>query len=245
MKINRSMKGVRWTEEEREILKKAILEIPNNEIIKYLSPRLPLRSKKSLRREIHKIVGRTLPEWTKEEEEIIREAYRTNVPRDAMNKIVKLIPGKKRCTVHAKACRMGVTSHFWTQEEINLVESWVGTYKATSIAEMLRKRGYKRTEHSIAHLCRIKKWSLKRDIYSGREVALGLGCPWDRIMIWIKNGMLRAKQNGKEGHYEIKPEYVANFIRKYPYELDTYKPDIPWIVSLLDEFRREKSSEVR
>lgn len=230
---------MKWTNEEINLIKNISEKYPRKEILNKAIAMFPNRNPKTIRRKIKELIGPIYEQWTKEEKQIIIETYK-QIPKRKINKVLKeKLPNKTKNAIYNKAFELGVTNQHWANEEINLVESWAGIYSLETIHKKLKNKGYNKTKNAIKSIFEKMKWSRKLDDYSCNEVAIGLGCPWKKVIDWIEKGFLKGKQKEKFKYYTIKPKEIALFIRNYPYEVNNFKPDIPWLVSLLDEFNKK------
>lgn len=231
-----------WTDKELNIIEAYSKKVPRDSLLNCLVPLFPNRVRRNIRRKIRELYGRTLPIWTDKDKEDLKEIYRTSQIKNIKEKLEKRFPDKRIDTIYNKAYTLGFSNNNWSTEEVNIVESMAGRYTPKTICSVLKKKGFKRTVNAIDGLFDRMKWSRKIDEYSCREISIGFGCPWSKVVEWIITGHLKGEQNGKNKFYKIKPKDIANFIRKYPFEINYYKPDIPWVIALLDEFRKEKNN---
>ena len=230
-----------WTKEELETIKKHFKKIPREKLISKLQEELPERKLNSIRRKVRELFGLKDKIYTKEEDDIIKEVYRCNSQRKIGNILKHRLPHRTRHSIYCRAFSLGVTGVPWNKEEIELIQKSLDRFDLKSIQNMLKARGYNKTESSIKNFIYKQGWSRKLDVYSASEASIGLGVSWNRMNDWIKKGYLKAEKNGG-GIYKIKPNDIAQFIRQYPYEVNNGKPDIPWIVALLDEFKKDKTN---
>lgn len=128
------------------------------------------------------------------------------------------------------------TIYAWKKEEVQIIENHLGNKPIPQIVELLKRKGYRRTEEAIKSFAKRKGYTTKPDVYSLKDVSISLRVSKDKVRRWIKEGLLKAKRKGNQDHYKIKPFHIARFIVEYPYELESGKPDIPWLVALFIEF---------
>jgi len=230
--------NMKWDNKEIDTIMKTSAECTRNEILNLVIPYLPNRNLRSVRRKIREIFGTITPKWTEEEKQKIIDVYRQFPARKVGFALKKALPNKTKDAIYQMAFSLGVTNQYWSKEEIDLVESWAGRYKQSSISRMLKTRGFNKTENAVKGLFEKMKWSRKLDVYTCNEVAIGLGCSWKNVLQWINKGYLKSEQKGVNKYHEIKPKDISLFIKTYPYEINNYKPDIPWLVALLDEFKK-------
>jgi len=195
--------------------------------------------------------------WTEEMDDAVREVYaayypshhRPNPSTEALDILEKhpLIAGIPRRLIAIRARRLGLTEPRepdWSKEELEYLLEQIGTYRSRTIWQNFKRRGFNRSLTAIE--LRIKRlgYSRKADLYSAAQIAEILGMDrktcvrqvFDRNLIKFKRDMRR---NNNDGFF-VKPKDLAVFIRQHPYIITRYRPFIPFIVALLDEFRATK-----
>ncbi|MCK8604413.1 helix-turn-helix domain-containing protein [Desulfoferrobacter suflitae] len=183
--------------------------------------------------------------WTEEQDEAIRTTYKEHYYRGAITKLAAhpLFAGYPKWQIQLRSITIGVSRETkrWTQEEEALVTKHAGQATVSRIKQSLHSKGYIRSRTAIKGKIQSARLRQKPDTYSVSEVAVGFRCSRDKVVRWIKAGMLRAykDQPGSLGHWRIKPIHLARFIRSHLFELEACMPDIPWLVSLIDEFRSD------
>lgn len=187
--------------------------------------------------------------WSEEEIEALKDiVVRSRNAKDFLERVKESILVKKRTiqAIHRKRRKEGLLLiHKWTEEEQKLIERWIGLYSVDKMSELLERRGIKRTPTAIQLCISRMGYSTKQDLYTTNDVALGFGCDRKTILTWIRQGRIKGKRgdNDSKHDYRIKPEDVADFIRKNPYQLNKFRVNVAWIVSLLDEFKGKKGGK--
>jgi len=196
-------------------------------------------------------------EWTEEMDEAVKEIYsihypsrhRTNPSTSALDVLEKhpLIAGIPRRPIAVHARKLGLVEPRepdWSKEELQYLLDQIGTYRSKTIWQNFRRRGFNRSLTAIE--LRIKRfgYSRKADLYSALEVAQALGMDSKTCLKQIFEKKLikfsrDGKQNLNDGYY-VKPRDLAVFIRQHPYVVNRYRPFIPFVVALLDEYRPTK-----
>lgn len=133
----------------------------------------------------------------------------------------------------------GVNS--WTKEEEEMLIKLIEKYSIRTISKKMRKAGFCRSNKSIEKKLKRMKIETKPDIYNAAEVAEIFRCGETTVIRWIRSGKLKGKQETKGGTWYIFPKDIAHFIRSYPFLVDEFRPDIPFLVAILDEYRIKSS----
>jgi len=127
----------------------------------------------------------------------------------------------------------------WTPEEMKILERHA--HKSPKIIRQhLKAAGFVRTETGIVTKRKRMRLLQNLDGWSATQVALGFGV-WSRtVVMWIRDGKLKARKRGtartrQQGGdtYWIKAKWVRNFILEYLPEIDLRKVDKYWFVDLL------------
>jgi len=192
--------------------------------------------------------------WTEEMDDAVREVYaayypshhRHNPSTEALDILEKhpLIAGIPRRLIAIRARRLCLTEPRepdWSQEEIQYLLNQIGTYGSRTIWQNFKRRGFNRSLTAIE--LRIKRLGYSRiaDIYSAAQVAQALGMDNKTCIKQIfDRKLIKFTRDGKRGFNDgffVKPKDLAVFIRQYPYIVTRYRPFMPFIVALLDEYR--------
>jgi len=195
--------------------------------------------------------------WTQEMEDLIRETYALHYPSrhrpqpssaalDILSKhhLLNHIP---RRIIAVRARRLGLIEpreRLWSKLEIELLTEMAGTWPVKTIWRKFRERDFNRSKTAIIVKMKRLGYSQRVDLYSGRDVATALGMD-DKTCIKqiFEKGLVKYHRDGKRGPnngYFIEPKHLASFIREYPHIVNRYKPDIPFMVALLDEFKASR-----
>lgn len=178
--------------------------------------------------------------FSSEQDRIIRETYEKYYSKGPVVRLSKMgaFVGYPKWQIQDRARLLGVSRRLrpWTVGEDKIVKLMAGNKPPFVIMNQLKVKGYHRS--LVAVTARIFDLGLraKADTFSIQALSVGFRTSDERIRLWISQGKMRALRSGDNGHYNVLPREVAYFIRFHTFELEKCKPDIPWIVSLLDEF---------
>lgn len=183
---------------------------------------------------------------TPEREELLRACYGQAQNRPELSRSISelmahpLFQGFPRYVLSNWAVKLNLIrtpqNTVWSDEEKSLLEKLAGDLTHHQIHRRFKKEGFKRSLGAITTRIYRYRRSRKGDVLSIVEVADVLGCTWDRAKIWVKEGKLKPHHANGHGIF-VRPHALARFIREYPDEVGRGRPDIPFLVALLDEFR--------
>lgn len=181
--------------------------------------------------------------WSEEQDQAIREIYKRHYFRGAIERLSRhpLFSGYPKAQIQNRAIEIGVSRELrrWTDEEEAVVAKYAGEVPVIRIQRILNSRGYTRSYIAVKGKIRTAHLRQKPDTYSLEEVAIGMRCSPEKVKRWITSGMLKAERDHPNagGYWRISPPDLVRFIRAHVFELEACMPDIPWLVSLIDEFR--------
>jgi len=194
------------------------------------------------------IISKRNTDWNKDNrKELIIEAYATQRFPGQYLKSLPQFRGVSRRSIFHQAAKLGLhSSVLWSETEKKIVYKYAGVKPVRVISNILKTKGFQRSEGSVAHYINtMLKTSTRPDTYSLDMVAIGFKCNKKTVLRWIKSGLIKAKKL-ESGHWEVTPLAIARFIIHHPFELNgRSKPDIPWLVSLILEFKNQLAEEDR
>lgn len=178
--------------------------------------------------------------WTKEMDELIMETYnKTPHPFKILKKhpLICFIPVT---TIKKRAQKIGAVCTDFTRysdEEKQLIIKHMELKKPREMIRILKKHGYNRTLASIRQFMCRNKLRAKTDTYSVRDVTEAFRVSDTTVVRWIRSGKLKIRSlNDTNQSYIIRPLNLAQFIVNHPFELESKRVDIPFMISLLQEF---------
>lgn len=114
--------------------------------------------------------------------------------------------------------------HRWTQAEIDKVESLAGDTPSRKLAERYNKWAYahgypRRTLKAIRHICSNRKISLipQGDYVTTGYIAKLLGVTIYSPQGWIDRGLIKYRQNSKQGYTYIQRKHIRELAIKRPH----------------------------
>lgn len=188
--------------------------------------------------------------WSEEQDQAIREVYKKHYFRGALEKLTRhpLFIGYPKAQIQNRAIVIGVSRELkrWTDEEESVIAKYAGEVPITKIQRILKSRGHTRSFIAIKGKIRSAHLRQKPDTYSVEEVAVAMRCSSEKVKRWITAGMLKAEKDHPDGsgYWRIRPADLARFVRAHVFELEACMPDIPWLVSLIDEFRGQSHGRI-
>lgn len=187
--------------------------------------------------------------WPPEVDDVIRECYGKE-----MYPVVKLKSHPVTCHYRPDAlkrraytlgCRVRVLKKY-SDEEMALIIQLSDTKTPWQIAKMLSKNGNRRTSKAIKHFLIARKIPIRPDTYCITDLMAGFRCTARKVMYWIERKKLEARRDpGIKTRWRILPVHVAQFVYRHPFELETCRPDIPWLVALLMEYKNRVQIDYR
>lgn len=243
---------VRWTEEQRAVLRR---EAPHKDAAEIAT--LIGRTASSVGNELRRL-GLPRRQWqhivaTPEIDQAIREAYGSS-RRGLCRRVAEQL-GLETGWVKARARKLGLTRStggYWTPEEDRLIESLVEIGGARFIANRLKDAGFVRSVSAVENrVYQLGVSFLSRDTYNAREFATAMGVCSKTVARWIRQGLLKGRQENPSGlsHAEehhrwmIKHKDARKFLIENPnaYRLNTV--DRHWFIATLTEGHATKIQE--
>jgi uncharacterized protein YjcR len=133
----------------------------------------------------------------------------------------------------------------WTAEEIRLLRQ-MSTLTHREASQALAKAGYSRTMESIMNFRLRDGWrsQVERDEmsvgYSAKGLATLLGVDAVTVLRWIRQGLLKATQEGGQGKhcafYRIQPKHLYDFLTQHVHYWEPAKVDKYWLMDILASF---------
>lgn len=236
-----------FTEEQDKLIIKAYTELRNKNPVVFLLS-LPeftnytrhLIKKRSRELNVGIIKSDIIYKFSKSDNDLIIQAY--NTKRFPVPFLKKVYPQFSLLTdrmLWNQASKLGVARQKrWSKEEKDILDKHLGDLPLQKIVEMLKRKGYKRSEKAIrSYASSVLRHSVRPDdLCSINSLCIGLGCGRIKVYHWIKYGKLKAEFDEKYHTWRIKPKEVAKLILEYPDELDMSRPSLPWVISLIKEF---------
>jgi hypothetical protein len=182
--------------------------------------------------------------FTEEEDNVIRETYgKQKHPIKYLCNFSSLADKYTRAQFQYRATTIGVASkpkRFpFTEKEVKLMTGAMGEKSVPEMVAMLKRAGFtnRNAKHVRMYIYRHGGGSVRSDRYSARELCSFFRCTTNQLKKWDKQKLL--VPSGKyenDTKFFYKPMEVARFIRYHSFELENYRVDIPWLVSLFEEF---------
>jgi hypothetical protein len=178
--------------------------------------------------------------WTTEMDKSIEYAYlNLRNPYVYLSKDMSFM-NISRQSIRVRAADLGYyrsVKTSYTDKEQNIIQTYSETKTPHQISQILAKNGFKKTKCAIIHYLHYRGLRRQIDTYNVNDLIVGLGCARRKIMRWMESGLLKAYRDpGTQTEWRIRPLNVAQFIKDNAFELETSRPDIPWLVALLLEF---------
>lgn len=137
----------------------------------------------------------------------------------------------------------------FSKEELDLMNMYAGEKTVNEIRRIIfNKTGRNRDYYAIAgYINKTLKATVKPDRYSLSDLTIGFRVHERKIFRWIRMGYIRAFKDTDAAHstWRFRPINVAEFIIRYPFELEGCAVDVPWVVALIMEFSSRVSSKYR
>jgi hypothetical protein len=193
--------------------------------------------------------------FTPEMDKRIREAYRTEPWKGAINALaVKMMLPRWRVSRRAReieAYEPKIKEKPWNEEELHILEQ-KAHLTPPRIQIALKKAGYTRSVTGIILKRKRMRFTANLKGMSARQCAecFGLECP-KSVVRWIDKGLLRAKRRGTARVEEqggdmwfIKEKDLRNFIVENIGLIDIRKVDKFWFVDILANAGRDAREQL-
>jgi hypothetical protein len=233
-----------FSKQEDELIRKAYKE--HKQPAMWLFKNTEMKDKFTKRQIIHRasLLGaskKKYPPFSEEENEIITRAYSTqkNPLQFLLNKTILGVT-RRGYSIQQQASRLGVTRSKaygrYSAREKEIIVSRIGECSVSEIVRALKNQGFYRRADGIRRFIYLSgRPTARGDRYSQKDLLRIFKCSVRKIQKWNKMGVLRPVM--KDGaFYYYRPIDVAKFIRYHPFELESHHIDIPWLVSLFEEF---------
>jgi hypothetical protein len=180
-------------------------------------------------------------EFTRERKDAIRESFSKGKTIRWMILHHPKFTNVPRQQIYEWAAELGIplqeTFGRWETWEEEVLKNNAETKSAHQIHEILKRKGGKRTLLSVQRKMSRESLTNIRDVYSAQDVAAVVRCPNERVQHWLSCGELVGHKE-VSNRWTIKPIDLAVFIRDYAEAVNQYRVDIPFLISLMDEFGR-------
>jgi hypothetical protein len=187
--------------------------------------------------------------WTNEIDDIIRECYgKCTYPVVELKKhpITRHI---RSDTLKRRAYKLGLRircARRYTVEEEQIIIKLSTSKTPNQISRILIKSGKGRTPGAIESFLNERRLYIRPDFYSISDLIIALKCSARLLKRWIDLGLLPAyRDEGQNTKWRILPIHVAQFIYRHPFKLESCRPDIPWLVALLMEYKNRVQIDYR
>jgi hypothetical protein len=182
-------------------------------------------------------------QFTETEDDTIRDVYGKKIhPIKFLFNSTMLGQKYTKAQLKYRATTIGVSrkpDRFpFCNREVELMEKSIGEKSVPEMLEMLHRAGFKHrtVKHIRAFIYRRGGGSVRSDRYSSRELCSFFRCTTTQLRRWEKDKILvPSGQYENNGKCFYKPLEVARFIRHHSFELENYRVDVPWMVSLFEE----------
>lgn len=177
--------------------------------------------------------------FTDEENDIIINAYNKHA-----HPIVFLINHstmgsyRSRDEIQRQASRLGLAKKKvkLNKREREIITKRIGDCSIIEICKALSNAGFKRGGATVREfIYRSGRTTVRGDRYSETDLKIFFKCHLKKIRDWEASGLLVPVAK-VSNHAYYRPIDVAKFIRYNPFELEGNHVDIPWLVSLFEEF---------
>jgi len=243
---------VRWTEEQRAVLRREAPHKDAGEIAVLIG-----RTASSVGNELRRL-GLPRRQWqhiiaTPEIDQAIREAYGSS-QRGLCRRVAEQL-GLEAGWIKARARKLGLTRStgaYWTPEEDRLIESLIEIGGARFIANQLKKAGFVRSVSAVENrVSQLGASFLSRDTYNASELAAAMGVCSKTVSRWIRQGLLKGHQenpsglsHGEEQHrWMIKHQDARKFLIENPNAYRLNMVDRHWFIATLAEGHAAKIQE--
>jgi len=158
--------------------------------------------------------------------EIKALAKRMRVPRTKITNLAR---------AHGWIPRRRCSDHYWSPEELAVVES-MPEHSPSAVYDEMVRRGYNRPISGIeVQRAKLRVMSMRENM-TANDMALCLGVESHAVLRAIKTGKIAAKKApGYEKKYMIKPKAARRYIIDCLPEIDFRKIDKYWLVDLLTD----------
>jgi hypothetical protein len=182
-------------------------------------------------------------QFSEMEDNTLRHAYGTKVhPIKYLRKFSSLAKFTE-AQLKYRATTIGITRKGhrrpFCEREIQLMEKAIGEKSVPEMIDMLHRAGfkYRTAKHVRSYIYRNGGGSVRSDRFSSRELCSFFRCTSSQLRKWEKENILvPSGKYDNDTKFFYKPLEVARFVRHHSFELENYRVDIPWLISLLEEF---------
>jgi hypothetical protein len=187
-------------------------------------------------------------DWTEEQDNAIRKAYseQRSPVRYLMSQDSRFA-GLLENQIRWRAKRLGLrVRSITTPAELALIKQYGADLSVAELAELFKKKGYRRSPRTIEWLVWRHQRSTKPDAYTVRDLGRLLYCDTREIARWIREGKLKATKDPNGGsHWRVRPLDLVMFFRSHVFEIDGMKIDMVWLLALFEECWTEASRRMR
>jgi hypothetical protein len=191
--------------------------------------------------------------FTEEDNKLIISAYnKKKYPVPFLIKTYSQFNNLSKAIIWSQAVRLGLNKKKkkWNDEEKQILDKYLCDKPIKTIVDILRRKGYHRTEKAIRNYASRIHHYTKPDLFTMNTICMGVGVGRNKVRRWIKSGILKATFIKESNVHYIKPIDFTRFVLNYSDEIDTSRIYLPWIIALIKEFyievsrNRSKKSEM-